>query len=201
MHVREAKSQLRQFIAERLAKMTPKERTAESRSLCRRLLEALPKDHCVIAAYFPLKTEADIRPLLKTLLDQRCDLYLPCFKSGTCIFRKTKTLLALPLGPLNIPEPPEDAEELDPKELDYALIPARAFDHKGNRLGRGNGGFDRWIRTQRSLHPTTKIFGIAFDCQIMNEIPTEAHDEKVDGVITARGMIYANDQCSMINFQ
>lgn len=190
MHIREAKLQLRQSIAERLAKMTPKERAAESRSLCRRVLEVLPPKSLTIAAYFPLTIEVDIRPLLKTLLDRRCDLYLPCFQSGTCIFRKTKTLLALPLGPLGIPEPPEGAEELDPKELNYALIPARAFDRKGNRLGRGNGGFDIWIRKQRSLNPSTKIFGIAFDCQIVNEIPTEAHDERVDAVWTARGIVY-----------
>ncbi|MFA7682254.1 MAG: 5-formyltetrahydrofolate cyclo-ligase, partial [Candidatus Peribacteraceae bacterium] len=73
---------------------------------------------------------------------------------------------------------------------DCALIPGRAFDRDGNRLGRGNGSYDHWIREQRTANPQTKIWGIAFECQIVPIVPTEEHDERVDALITARGLIH-----------
>jgi len=58
-----------------------------------------------------------------------------------------------------------------------------------NRLGRGNGGYDHWIEKQRDVNPDTRMIGVAFECQIVNEVPIDAHDEKMDEVITDRGSI------------
>ncbi|MBI5155859.1 5-formyltetrahydrofolate cyclo-ligase [Candidatus Peregrinibacteria bacterium] len=187
MNLSEEKKHLRDSIAERLKKMSKRDRDAESRTLCREIAKLIPHDAHVIAAYVPLPSEADITPLLTELLAQKKRVFLPCFENKKLIFREAQSLEELSKGELNIMEPPKDTAELEPANLDLALIPARAYSQKGERLGRGNGGYDIWIREQRSTNPKTQFWGIALECQILNEIPMEPHDETVDMVITARG--------------
>lgn len=186
MDLREEKALLRQRIQERLQQMDAKQRAAEGRSVCRRILEHLPTAPCSICAYVPLITEVDVRPMLEEILKRGNALYLPRFE-GKLTFRRAEHLKDLKPGALKIPEPPEDAEELDPKMLDIALIPGRAFDRQGHRLGRGNGGYDVWITEQRKANPKTLFWGIAFEMQIVDRVPTEAHDAAVDEILTARG--------------
>lgn len=189
MHIRDEKAKLRQAIKERLEKYPEEKRHAEGRTICREILKILPKDPGFsLAAYYPLKDEADLRPLLEELLQRGVKVYLPCFEHTHFVFRLARDLESLLPGEFRIPEPLKNAPLLEPETLDYALVPARAFNIKGQRLGRGNGGYDIWIRDQRRKNPLTKIFGVALECQILPEIPMEPHDETVDGIITARGL-------------
>ena len=187
MDPREAKSSLRTAINERLMKLSEKDRAAENRSLCRRILEALPKEHSVICAFYPLKDEADIRPLLQELIAHGHALYLPRKEGKYFVFRSVESVQGLSQDDFRVPAPAADAPLLKAEECTLALIPARAYDRKGNRLGRGNGGYDHWIREQRKQNANTQFWGVALECQIVQEIPMEAHDERVDGIITARG--------------
>ena len=190
MHPKEEKSQLRLRIKERLEAYPERQRHAERRTVCKEILKILPKDTALtIAAYFPLKDEVDLRPLLEELLKRGVDIYLPCFEHKHFLFRLMRNAESLSPGEFRIPEPSKEAPILDPTTLDIALIPGRAFTKEGYRLGRGNGGYDLWITEQRKKNPKTKIYGIALECQILTTIPVEPHDEKVDGVITARGLV------------
>ena len=189
MDIREQKRNLRDSISQRISQIPENKRQAESRSLCKRILDNLSPSQLTIAAYVPLKSETDILPLLRKIIERGDNLYLPVFKNNTLTFRSTNTLNDLKPGKLNIHEPSDCSPELDPRTLDLALVPARAFDREGFRLGRGNGGYDKWIRIQRTLNPETKFCGIALECQIVNDVPREEHDEKVDTVITARGIV------------
>lgn len=188
MDPREAKSQLRQAITARLARMSAGDRSAESRSLCRRVIEELPEGSLTICAYYPLADEADIRPLLRDLLTHGHSLYLPRKEGPHFVFRKVTSLDVLEPDDHRIPAPAQDSPLLEPQDLDIALIPGRAFSKKGHRLGRGNGGYDIWIRTQRKEKPSTHFWGIALECQVTQDVPMEAHDETVDAIVTARGL-------------
>ena len=188
MHPKDAKALLRQSIRERLAGQTEPQRHAESRSLCKRILESLPPGPLTICAYFPLKDEADLRPLLEELLMRGDKLFLPRFENGI-VFRRLETREELRPGQWKIPEPPPDAELLDPAMLDIALIPARAYDRTGHRLGRGNGGYDLWITQQRAKNPRTRFWGVALECQLVDAVPMEPHDATVDALVTARGIV------------
>lgn len=189
MDLQQEKSLLRQRIAERMEKLSEKDRAVESRSLCRRILELLPADAQMLCAYYPLPSEADLRPLLNILLRQGRAVYLPHFADRKLTFRRALDLDYLVTGALKIKEPPPDAQPLDPARLDLALIPGRAFDAEHYRLGRGNGGYDIWIRAQREANPATTFWGVALACQIAREVPHEARDERVNAVVTARGML------------
>ena len=190
MHSKDAKSILRQRIKERLSRQTDTERHAESRSICRRILESLPPAPITICAYYPLKDEADTRPIMEALLKRGDAVFLPRFE-GKLVFRRLQKMDDLAPGEWKIPEPPDDAEELDPALLDIALIPARAYTKNGERLGRGNGGYDLWIASQRKANAKSQFWGIALESQIVDSVPMEAHDAKVDAIVTARGMMHS----------
>ncbi len=66
--------------------------------------------------------------------------------------------------------------------IDLALIPGIAFDPNGNRIGFGKGYFDRFLKT---ADVPTKI-GIAFECQMIDELPHEATDIPMDYIITEK---------------
>ena len=71
--------------------------------------------------------------------------------------------------------------------IDIAIIPGIAFDEKGGRLGTGNGYYDRLIP---KLPITTRKVALAFDQQIIPQVPTESHDKPVDIIITEKRIIY-----------
>lgn len=187
-HLSDEKAHLRKAIKVRLDQLEDKDRQAESRTLCRELLPHIPKGSTV-CAYFPLKTEASLRPLMKELLDRGDSVFLPCFDGNKMVCRQMTDEKSLITGPFSIPEPSLDAPSLQMEDLDFALVPGRAFDKKGYRLGRGNGGYDKWIHTLRTKNTHAKIVGIALECQLVQQIPCEDHDEKVDALATSRGWI------------
>jgi 5-formyltetrahydrofolate cyclo-ligase len=187
MHPLEEKQILRQSIKERLLRLSDHDRLAESRTVCRQIRKALPKEPVPIAAYFPLKDEVDLRPLLDELLKEGWPVFIPGIEHGVMVFRKIASTMDLHVGKFTVLEPPRDAPLLDPSTLQVALIPGRAFDALGNRLGRGNGGYDRWIRQQRVANPKTRFWGICLELQVVHHVPMQEHDERMDSLVTARG--------------
>ncbi|MCA9370569.1 MAG: 5-formyltetrahydrofolate cyclo-ligase, partial [Candidatus Peregrinibacteria bacterium] len=146
MHPSEQKTLLRQDIKKRIDDMDSDARRAEGRTLSRVLMSKIPKSSTV-CAYFPLKSEVDIQLLLKELLARGDTVYLPVYAGPDkkMIYRKAENLHDLPPGEFTIPEPPREAEELGDKKVDIVLVPGRAFDRDGNRLGRGSGGYNTWL--------------------------------------------------------
>ena len=183
------KQRIREAMVERLLHSPKKNLATESRLICKRLTELLPHKSLVLAAFFPLTTEPDIRPFLRSLLKNGAELHLPSSGTSPFLFRRITNLRDMTIGPWNIPEPPITAFPIAPSRLQYALIPGRAFDREGWRIGRGGAGYDLWIRRQRKENPETIVLGIAFECQILPTVPHAEHDERLDGIVTARGLI------------
>lgn len=183
------KRRIRQAMQERLLYSPQKDLSIESRLICKKLAELLPQPPLVLAAFFPLRSEPDLRPFLREALRQGIELYLPTAGERSFLFRRIQNLRELHTGPWNILEPTTQCPPLEESRLQYALIPGRAFDSDGWRIGRGGAGYDRWIRHQRSQHLHTIFWGITFECQLLSHVPHADHDERVDGIVTARGLI------------
>lgn len=190
MHLSEQKQILRQEIQKRINDMTPEARRAEGRTLSRVVLEKIPEGS-TICAYFPLKSEVDIQLLLQAMLKRGDTVYLPVFAGPDkkMIYRKAQNLTDLPPGEFTIPEPPKSAAELGDQEVDIVLVPGRAFDRNGNRLGRGSGGYDTWLQWYKNHHPDTPLWGTCLQCQLMNDVPVELHDVPMDIVASAQEWI------------
>lgn len=68
--------------------------------------------------------------------------------------------------------------------LDLIFMPGLGFDKRGNRLGRGRGYYDAYLRRceqQQQAKPYT--MALAFREQICTQVPVDAHDMKVDEVL------------------
>ncbi len=85
---------------------------------------------------------------------------------------------AMEAGPLGILAPADDTAWDEP--LDVAVIPGLGFTASGDRLGFGAGYYDRWLASHGEM---TRI-GVAFDYQIVERIPIDAHDVTMDLVVT-----------------
>lgn len=84
----------------------------------------------------------------------------------------------LELGSFHIEEP-SGSDTVNADEIELIVVPAVAYDRRGNRLGRGKGFYDRLLATTRA----TKI-GVGYEFQLLDEIPSEPHDVPMDYVIT-----------------
>lgn len=84
----------------------------------------------------------------------------------------------LELGSFHIEEP-TGADTVDPSEIEVIVVPAVAYDRRGNRLGRGKGFYDRLLAEAKA----TKI-GVGYEFQLMDELPAEEHDVPMDIIIT-----------------
>lgn len=72
---------------------------------------------------------------------------------------------------------------------DLVFIPALAADKSGNRLGRGKAYFDRALA---QIPEGVQVFAVVFDAEILDRIPTEPHDQKVNGLVSEAGIYKIN---------
>lgn len=189
MHIRDEKELVRTRIKERAVRLTENDRSAESRSICRRVLENLPAGPQTMCAYMPMRSEPDIAPLITELIALGHSVFVPMFTKSNFEFRQIHSLEDLIPGKFGLLEPLPSAPLLDNKKVTVALLPGVAFDRRGYRLGRGNGGYDKWLQSLRKVNPAARVWGIALEHQVTEKVPVEPHDEKVDAIVTAREMI------------
>ncbi|KHK91367.1 5-formyltetrahydrofolate cyclo-ligase [Novosphingobium malaysiense] len=84
---------------------------------------------------------------------------------------------ALLSGPWGALQPPAGNALVVPEVL---VVPLLAFTASGLRLGQGGGHYDRWL----DAHPQVPAIGLAWDCQIAEELPHEPHDRHLAAVVT-----------------
>ncbi|MDR7416124.1 MAG: 5-formyltetrahydrofolate cyclo-ligase [Armatimonadota bacterium] len=71
------------------------------------------------------------------------------------------------------------------QEVDMVLVPGVVFDRRGGRIGHGWGYYDRLLR---SVRPDCWLVGLAYECQVVEEVPMEPRDVFVDLVVTERAV-------------
>lgn len=86
-------------------------------------------------------------------------------------------------GYRGIIEPSDDAADIDPADIDLAIVPGAAFAVKDGgkvlRLGRGGGFYDRLLPLLRC-----PAFGVCYSCRLLADIPTDPWDRPLDGLYT-----------------
>ncbi|MBB4063147.1 5-formyltetrahydrofolate cyclo-ligase [Gellertiella hungarica] len=139
----------------------------------------------IISGFLPIRSEADIRPLLDHLGQRGARLCLPVvLDRETIAFRELKKGVELVDTGFGTRGPGPDAAVLDPELL---LMPLSVFDAAGNRIGYGAGHYDRAIDRLRKKGMNPRLIGIAFDCQEVASVPAEPHDVGLSAIITESG--------------
>ena len=139
----------------------------------------------VISGFMPIRSEADIRPLMDALRKKGARICVPVvLDKETILFRELRPDVPLVDTGFGTRGPGPDAAELDPELL---LMPLSAFDAAGNRIGYGAGHYDRAIDKLRKKGMDPHLIGIAFDCQEVASVPAEPHDVGLTAIITESG--------------
>ena len=155
-----------------------------ARCIVSRFFEVLSiKPGSVVAGYWPTRAEIDIRPLLHEIRKRGGRIVLPTvadFKKPL-IFREWLPETSMIDGRFGIKQPdPESSDAFVPSLL---LVPMLAFDLKGHRLGYGSGFYDRTFASFEGVHDF-KAIGMAYEVQMVDHVPTDEHDYRMDMIIT-----------------
>ena len=139
-----------------------------------------------VMAYWPLKDEVDIRPLIDRLVEQGRTVVLPkVLDDETMELRRYTSRDDLREGAFHIMEPVGELFT-DYEAIDVALVPGMAFDAAGHRLGRGKGYYDRFLAEHLAPCPlplAPRLIGVCFPFQRVAEVPSEEHDVCMDEIV------------------
>lgn len=165
------KSALRRAV--RAAHQGREARAAQSEAICRAILASDEYRRArVVAAYVPLRWEADITPVLLDVLSTGRTLALPlCEAAPRMTLRRVTSLDELVPGAYGIPEPPRTADVIAPADADLLLIPLEAIDPTGMRLGKGGGYYDHLLAGADVPH-----MGCALSWQACESVPADVWD-------------------------
>jgi len=138
-----------------------------------------------VMCYLPLRGEVDTVDLIEQFIQEGKQVLLPVLLEGEiqpCVFTSFQQLQT---GPFDVFEPIEK-NLVSPEEIDFICVPGLAFNQGRYRLGYGGGYYDRFLPRLRAN--CFKV-GLAYDFQIVDLMPVEAHDIKLDMIITENQFI------------
>ena len=174
---------MRLRIKSRILALSATSRAEQSMQVMAQLRELIEqRETRVVALFSPLSDEVQIAPLVEQL---PCRVVLPRVGDrvdGTPdmeFFYYDKQ--ALCVGAYGIQEP-QAGEVCSAGDIDLMVVPGVAFTSSGDRLGRGKGYYDRYMAREGFRALTV---GVCYACQLCDELPIEAHDRRVDRVISA----------------
>jgi 5-formyltetrahydrofolate cyclo-ligase len=125
--------------------------------------------------------------MIKDCLANKKNVIVPITdkKNKRLILSKLEKWDDLSPGVYNILEPrKEKIKEASIDEIDLIIVPGVGFDEKGNRIGHGIGFYDKLLKDSKS-----KFIGLAFEFQVIKNIPIEKHDIKMDKIVTEKRII------------
>lgn len=173
------KAKVRKQIRELKRAVPLEEKILRSEGIMRQI-EALPafQQATTVLLYWSMADEVQTHAFVEKWYKNKV-LLLPCVDGDDLRLRQYTGPECMVAGEqFGIGEPTgEEFMNLDAVEL--IMVPGVAFDRMGNRMGRGRGFYDRLLKST----PNAMKVGVAFDFQLLDSVPTEPHDVKMDKVI------------------
>lgn len=176
-HLKDSKPLIRKAVKERVAAMSETDKQREADVLFSYLenLEQV-RNSKKILLYHPMTDEIDVMKAVRKWAETK-EIYLPAIEGDDIVIRQYKSEQDLKIGKYGILEPVGAVLD-NPEEINLVIVPGRAFDIRGYRLGRGKGYYDRLLPKMGAI----KI-GVCFDCQYIFRVPAEEHDIPMDYVV------------------
>ena len=149
------------------------------------LLDLIPAE-AVIGLYHPVGSEASPLAYARWFHEQGHRVALPWFaaRGAPMQFREwvspynDDSLVPAPYAGL------QPADAAAPLTIDVAIVPLLGFTQDGQRIGQGAGHYDRYLAEHRHVVP----IGLAWDCQLVDQLPLEPHDRAMTAVVTPTRM-------------
>lgn len=138
------------------------------------------------AGYRAMRSELDVMEIFTIMARYKKTTALPFITpKKTLLFREWEVGAPLTRHAFGMEEPLEEAAIITPA---LVLVPLLAFDGAGYRLGYGGGYYDRTMLQLRQSKAPPLFVGVAYSSQEIDEVPTNAEDQMLDGILTELGV-------------
>ncbi len=163
--------------------MTARERELATEQITQHLEELALNLHVgSIAAYLPATEEPNIRPFLNWAEKRGIRILFPISRDDGLLDWTVGDGETEIEGAFGMPE--AAGELLGPiaiNDVDLIVVPAASVDRSGMRMGWGRGYFDRTLGSMEKCPP---VYAVIFDRELVDSVPSEVHDKRVNGVVT-----------------
>jgi 5-formyltetrahydrofolate cyclo-ligase len=136
----------------------------------------------VLASYYPLGSEVRTFRIIERAFDIDRIVALPKINKDRMDFYEIEANTNLYTNKFGIKEPPSCSSRVS-DELDLLLVPGLAFDTSGYRIGYGYGYYDKFLANKGN---SITSVGLAYDSQVVEQVPHLCHDKKLDILLTDR---------------
>lgn len=184
------KRELRKETIQRRDRIPPEVRAIKDREIMERLVTYRPYTEAgTVMLFASFRTEVNTFPIIKRALQEGKKVALPRVNRSQKVLDLyyIESLEQLERGCMGIQEPVVAPERIAMAEdMEVIVLPGVAFDEHGGRIGYGGGYYDRLLD---SLQNVPLLVAIAYEEQIVDEIPLEPHDKRVQVIITDNRVI------------
>ncbi len=178
------KDRLRKSIEKKRNTLSTSEVLEKSSRIKKRIFEMdLFRDAQTILFYVSYGNEVYTHDMIKESIGMGKTVVVPksVTKNNALILSRLTDWDNLEVGAYNILEPKQESiEQVDVESIDLIIVPGVVFDESGNRIGHGKGYYDRLLNDSQNI----PNIGLAFELQMIDNIESEKHDEKIDVIIT-----------------
>ena len=175
-----AKAELRQTQRLTRAARGADDQLLASEAVTRHLVAQLQgQNHLKVAAFMAARGEIDLAGLRGALPEVAWYIPKVVERDGPLLFGRWDPE-SLATGAFGIQEPLGELVGVD--ALDVVLAPGLAFTREGDRLGMGGGFYDRTLNGYGG-----RVIGVAYDEEVLEEIPSGSHDRRVDSLVSPSG--------------
>jgi len=194
----EAKREFRRELRARRRAMSDAARVAGSLSIAEAVVErvgdAPEAVDGAVFCYVSIGAEVQTRPLLNRWLNGGVAVWVPRMDpaAGRAGEHDMVAVRLYELGPMTVGlhDVPTVAEGEAMSDVPaWVVLPCVGVTRDGRRLGQGGGHYDRYLGRLRERGASVKTVALAFDCQVVDDVPGEGHDERVDAVCTESGWV------------
>lgn len=179
---RRVKAELRQRMRGVRRAIPPEARAERSARIWERIWERPEwKGASTVMLFLSMRTEVDTSPGIAAAWAEGKRVAAPRMTdAGLAVHAWRDGDVPVETGNMRVPEPAESAPLVEPGEVDVVVVPALALDERGARIGYGAGLYDGLLpRLSRA-----RRIGVAFDFQLVGEVPETEGDERVHVVVT-----------------
>ncbi len=181
---KEDKRKLRNEILSIRDALVKSEKESMDNNIFNKLVNSeLYKNAKSIFIYINFSNEINTINIIEKALNDGKEVFIPKIYKGDKSMKaiKLNSFNELKKNSMGILEPYDDSNFIEKTNIDLIIVPGVVFDNKGNRIGYGGGYYDRYLEDIK--YKNNKV-ALAYDLQIVESIDAEAHDVKIDYIVT-----------------
>ncbi|XP_063918527.1 5-formyltetrahydrofolate cyclo-ligase isoform X2 [Zophobas morio] len=188
-----AKAATRQEIVEKLKTLTTEEKQRQCKIVLEKLLNLPSFQNCKrVSTYLSIDNEIDTEPIVRHIFETGKECFVPRYSKAGMQMVKLSSMNdweTLPVTSWGIKQPrlkDERDDALETGGLDFIVVPGVGFTANGLRLGHGGGYYDKFMtKVKASQEVPPALVGLAFNEQVLEELPVTECDVQIDRVLYA----------------